>query len=432
MSNKYNVSAHAGNNREKDETVQLVSSASHDHDSSFQRNGKASETSTLEEKEKFLSPVTLDPGCDSVNFTPDPEIVKAHGEKEPLDRYRMVFIIMVIHGMGVLMPWNMFITAKSYFENYKLDTPISRNASYRLEFLFYLGIASQVSNVVISALNTFVQFGAQASTRRIAMAIFIIVIVFILTVVLAIVDSSQWPLEFFAITMVSVVILNCCAGVYQNSVFGQAAILPMKYTNAIVLGNNLCGIFTSVINVISIAASPSPKTAAVYYFIVAIVILLVAFDAYFVLPLTKFYQHFQKKVKGAKAKSNMTCADYSEQFVKSCKMYWQVFKEIWVQALCVFFVFFVSLSIFPAIQSGVVGMEIAMSPDYFVTLFCFLNFNLFAFIGNLVSEFVKFVQNMCGFQFFCEFSLFLSSFCVITTQQSGHYRSSLVVTMHTL
>jgi hypothetical protein len=26
-------------------------------------------------------------------------------------------------------------------------------------------------------------------------------------------------------------------GVYQNSTFGLAAILPMKYTNAIVLGN---------------------------------------------------------------------------------------------------------------------------------------------------------------------------------------------------
>ena len=33
-------------------------------------------------------------------------------------------------------------------------------------------------------------------------------------------------------------------------------------------------------------ASPNPRTAAVYYFIVAIVVLLIAFDAYFVLPLT--------------------------------------------------------------------------------------------------------------------------------------------------
>ena len=34
------------------------------------------------------------------------------------------------------------------------------------------------------------------------------------------------------------------------------------------------------------SASPNPRTAAVYYFIVAIVVLLIAFDAYFVLPLT--------------------------------------------------------------------------------------------------------------------------------------------------
>jgi solute carrier family 29 (equilibrative nucleoside transporter), member 1/2/3 len=31
----------------------------------------------------------------------------------PTDKYRLVFFILVIHGIGTLMPWNMFITAKS-------------------------------------------------------------------------------------------------------------------------------------------------------------------------------------------------------------------------------------------------------------------------------------------------------------------------------
>ena len=31
--------------------------------------------------------------------------------------------------------------------------------------------------------------------------------------------------------------ISVATGVYQNSTFGLAAILPMKYTNAIVLGN---------------------------------------------------------------------------------------------------------------------------------------------------------------------------------------------------
>ena len=38
----------------------------------------------------------------------------------PSDRYKMIFFILVLHGIGTLTPWNMFITASDYFEKYKL------------------------------------------------------------------------------------------------------------------------------------------------------------------------------------------------------------------------------------------------------------------------------------------------------------------------
>lgn len=31
----------------------------------------------------------------------------------PRDRMNIVFFILLLHGVGTLMPWNMFITAKS-------------------------------------------------------------------------------------------------------------------------------------------------------------------------------------------------------------------------------------------------------------------------------------------------------------------------------
>lgn len=31
----------------------------------------------------------------------------------PYDKYKLVFFTLLIHGIGTLMPWNMFITAKS-------------------------------------------------------------------------------------------------------------------------------------------------------------------------------------------------------------------------------------------------------------------------------------------------------------------------------
>ncbi|KAL4231708.1 Nucleoside transmembrane transporter [Mactra antiquata] len=380
------------------------------------RNGAAnSEFGNSDEKEKFLSvnstPVKLDPGFDSLNRTEDllaAERLKA--DTPPRDRYKMVFFIFLTHGVGILMPWNMFITAKSYFEDYKLNTPTSYDATYRTEFMFYLGIVSQVSNAVISCINTFFQFGGQASTRRIAIALFSMVIIFIVTVILAMVDTSDIPKIFFILTMISASLLNCCAGVYQNSTFGQAAILPMKYTNAIVLGTNLSGVFTSVINIISIAGSPNPRTSAVYYFIVAIVVLLVAFDCYFLLPLTKFYQYYTKSVSRSEPAENqqMKFSDYVSAFFTSCKTYWFVVKKIKLQLFGVWLTFCVSLILFPAIQSNVKMVRASFLNEsgieeyrtitfpeefekkgYWVSIFTFLSFNLFAFLGNLTSEWIK-------------------------------------------
>ena len=122
-------------------------------------------------------------------------------------------------------------------------------------------------------------------TLSITIAIAIEVVMFVITIILAILDSSEWSAQFFYITMASVVVLNIANGVYQNSVYGLAAKLPMKYSNAVVLGSNISGTFTSVINIIAIALSPNLRVAAIYYFLAALLVLLACFDTYFALPL---------------------------------------------------------------------------------------------------------------------------------------------------
>merc|ERR1711953_1072991 len=47
----------------------------------------------------------------------------------PVDRLNLIYLTLILHGIGTLMPWNMFVTAKEYFANYKLgkeytDTPL--------------------------------------------------------------------------------------------------------------------------------------------------------------------------------------------------------------------------------------------------------------------------------------------------------------------
>lgn len=75
------------------------------------------------------------------------------------------------------------------------------------------------------------------------------------------------------------------AGIYQNCVYGLAAKLPFKYTGAVVLGSNISGTFTAILSLISNSFASSPRTAAIYYFITAMFVLLLCFDTYFALPL---------------------------------------------------------------------------------------------------------------------------------------------------
>ena len=74
-------------------------------------------------------------------------------------------------------------------------------------------------------------------TPRIVWTMLVEIIVLIITIVLAMVETDSWPTPFFYLTLVCVVVLNMANGVYQNTVYGLAARLPAKYTGAVVLGS---------------------------------------------------------------------------------------------------------------------------------------------------------------------------------------------------
>lgn len=343
------------------------------------------------EQETLLdpAPVRLAP-CWESRHAPNDELnfksstYKAEPEGKPTtDRLNLVFLILMLHGIGTLMPWNMFITAESYFVDYKLKVNTSDKATeeYREHFLSYLGVASQVPNVVCNALNLFIQFEGGRLTFRIVGSILIEVIIFIVTIILAMLDSSTWPGAFFYITMASVVLINMANGIYQNCVYGLAAKLPMKYSMAIVLGANTSGTFASLILILSIAASPNQRTAAIYYFITALFVLLACFDTYFALPLIRFYRYHEKLVQKAVE---------SSQTRTRRPPYWEVFKKAWPQCFNVFYVFFVTLTIFPAIHANIkrIDQDFPIPEKYFTPVTCFLCFNFFAMMGSLLPNWV--------------------------------------------
>lgn len=334
-------------------------------------------------------------------------------EAKAKDKYQLVYVIFLLHGIGILMPWNMFITAHGYFIDYKLRGPCDQPESeYRKFFMNYLGIVAQLPNVLLNVVNLFLHLGGNIKSR-IVWSIVTMIITFVFTIVLAMVDSSQWIEAFFWLTMVSVVILNAATGVYQNSLYGLVAILPPRYTNAVILGNNISGTITTVVSIVSklavastsaggsetsggsnetVVAGPTDddiRTSAIYYFLFALVMLLIAFDSYFALPLIKFFRDNEVKVEREKKKIEMENKE-SGVVTSTAPPYMAIFKRIWVQALSVWFVFFISLSNFPALQYRVKPQEDSTFPgEFFTDITCFLAFNVMAVLGNFATEIVR-------------------------------------------
>ncbi|CAL4076676.1 unnamed protein product, partial [Meganyctiphanes norvegica] len=291
----------------------------------------------------------------TTSFSPEPtaltplhpeEIELEDEEKGPDDRYCLVFLVLVLHGVGTLMPWNsVIITAKNYFVDFKLQNMDGSPSEYATNFLPYLGYAAQLPNLFFNWINIFLQSGENL-TVRIVWTILIEVVIFMVTVILAMVDSTEWPPgAFFWVTMVTVIILNTANGIYQNTVYGMAARLPFKYTGAVVLGSNISGTLTAMINIAAIAVAPNIRTSAIYYFITALFILLACFDTYFALPMNRFYRFYESQYEKA---SRVSKRDPK----KSRVPYWQIFKTAFPQLFNVFMVFFVTLAVFPAVLAA--------------------------------------------------------------------------------
>ncbi|XP_054157477.1 equilibrative nucleoside transporter 1-like [Oppia nitens] len=341
----------------------------------------------------------------------------------PYDRYYIVFIILLLHGIGTLLPWNMLINANSYFVDYKLSVPKSSPTldNFRTNFLSYLGIASKAPNILLQLINLFANTSHGSLSTRITVTLVIQALVFVFTIILAIIDTTEWAEIFFWLTMASAVVINVANGVYQGCVYGAAAKLPMKYTNAVSIGMNLSGTIASLFMIGSIAVSPSARVAAIIFFSCAVFILILCvISEVFIKNNTFYIYHTEKKIESEifdnnakdqtsdglilvddnqieannyinnsnktnnKNNSNNNIKDTDD--LKGLALYKHVLFKIWLQLLNIILIYYVSLSLFPALIADIKSMNNTLNEKYFSPVFCFLAFNMFATVGNFIAQ----------------------------------------------
>ena len=110
---------------------------------------------------------------------------------------------------------------------------------------------------------------------RILTSIVFQIVMFILLILLVVINLNAFT--FYWLTIAVVVGINIGNGIYQNCLYGSAALLPSKFINSVVIGNNISGIFSAILMILSIALAPDATKSAFYYFSTAVVYLIICF-----------------------------------------------------------------------------------------------------------------------------------------------------------
>lgn len=348
---------------------------------------------TSDENEKVRRPLLNENGAPNQAGSVSPQSVTIEEEVKFIDRnnsgikdnYNVIFMIFLLYGIATLLPWNVFITAEDYFVKYKLNTNISANATYRRDFTFIVGSIGQGTNVVMNIFNILITFGGNPK-NRIPYTVLLSAACILFHIILAIIDSSTWPLTFFILCCVSVFIMYIATGILNSCVYAVAAILPMEYVNAVILGNNLSGCFTSIMSIVSKLTSPDYRIAAIYYFLSAFIVLLLSFVGYFVMHRMDYYKYWQKINDDLNKKST----DNTQSQRKKVP-YGKILKKIWLLLFCIWINFVSTLSIFPVYQLGVkpVSKDFIIGEKWFQDIVTFLTFNILVTIGNLIPKFIR-------------------------------------------
>lgn len=339
------------------------------------------------------------------------------GERsEPKDRLNIVYIVFYVLGIGSLLPWNFFITAKDYFEFKLRNTTIPAKdykdtrfqTEYQLIFESSIAVASMVPNLIFNFVTALCTQRLPIKLRM-TVSTLIILIMFVLTLSFA-KDSKtiHWQTEFYAFTIVSVVILNACSSIFTTSLFGLAGVLPHRFMQASMSGQAVGGIFAAVANIITIAVGSEITDSAFIFFLIATIWTLITLLSYVSLYYNKFSKYYlnnpgktievsvssQHSVNNSKSYNEVN--EVEEPLLKDSSVELNkfsylndVFKKIWVEGVSVCLIFFVTLACFPALASSIHPcVKENWRVKYFTPVICFLLFNVGDWMGRSLTGLV--------------------------------------------
>lgn len=346
--------------------------------------GRLADKSSEEEKTRLRSaPATkyeqLDEGSGRQNFEIEPG-TPSSSPAPPEDRGNLCYLAFFSLGTGVLFPWNAFITAVDYFQYLYPNEHVDRvfSVAYMLPNLMILGL------LLVHDLNL-------TSSSRIysGFVLYLFCLFSVPLVDLIFIGGDIGTQGTWNFTVAAVFLAGLADGVAQGSIFGTAAVLPPRCTQAVVSGTSVSGVVISLLRVLTKAVIPQDedglRLGSYLYFGVAGAFCLFCIFVQAFLGKLPLFAHYLRSDKGSGAHHHHH--DTAGQSADKVSSIGSILRRTWPLGSGLFLSYAVTLSIFPGFLAEDVESETL--GDWYAILLI-LGFNITDFVGKSLPIFERF------------------------------------------
>ncbi|XP_048363000.1 equilibrative nucleoside transporter 3 [Sphaerodactylus townsendi] len=333
---------------------------------------------------------------------------------KPRDHFNGTYIIFFFLGTGSLLPLSFIMTAKHYWV-YKLQncseelSPAERRPPDTRDFFeSYISVASTVPSV-LCLIGNFLLVNKVSVHVRILSSLVVILAVLIVITVLVKVDTSSWTGAFFIITLICIAVISSAGTIFSSSVFGLTGCFPMQNSQALISGQAMGGTVSAVASVVDLASASSVTDSALAYFLMADVFIVLCIGMYLILPKLEYSRYYIKCHKDTTQTACILPGDSLEEddstsgnprgmtprrsSAGSMPPLRTILKKTGMLGFCVFYVYFISIIIFPAVSSGIQSVdEVSGSlwtDKYFTPLTSFLLYNFSDWCGRQITAWIQ-------------------------------------------
>ncbi|XP_004681127.1 PREDICTED: equilibrative nucleoside transporter 3 [Condylura cristata] len=327
--------------------------------------------------------------------------------QRPEDHFHGAYIIFFSLGIGGLLPWNFFVTAKEYwvFKLRNCSSPLSSPEVEKTDILnyfeSYLAIASTVPSVLCLVAN-FLLVNRVPVHVRVLVSLTVMLTIFVVMTVLVKMDTSSWTRGFFVVTIVCMVIISGTATVFNSSVFGMTGSFPMRNSQALISGGAMGGTISAVAALVDLAASSDVTNSALAFFLTADVFLGLCIGLYLLLPRLEYARYYMRPIKPAHVFSNqeqlpqdspdtpLLASRSSNSPTPPLRL---ILKKTVGLGFCIIYLFFITSLIFPALSTNIESLNkdsgSLWTTKFFVPLTTFLLYNFADLCGRQVTAWIQ-------------------------------------------